>query len=52
MPRITEAQRLQDFFWKLENLIPNPGKEWAKSAKPCKYLKMLEERKKENGREV
>jgi len=44
MPRITEAQRLQDYFWKLEKLIPNPGPNWARSAKPCKYAKILEER--------
>jgi hypothetical protein len=53
MPRITDAQRLQDYFWKLEKLIPNPGPNWARSAKPCKYAKVLEERKRllELGRE-
>ena len=45
MPRITEAQRLQDYFWQLEKLIPNPGPNWARSAKPCKYARILEERK-------
>ena len=45
MARITEEQRLQDYFWKLETMIPNPGPNWARSAKPCKYAKILEERK-------
>ena len=53
MPRITEAQRLEDYFAKLERLIPNPGANWARSAKPCKYAKILKERKRllELGRE-
>jgi hypothetical protein len=42
----TEHQRLLDFFWKLESLIPNPPKDWAKSAKPCKWDKILKEQKK------
>ena len=46
MPRITETQRLEDYFAKLERLIPNPGTNWGRSAKPCKYAKLLEERKK------
>jgi hypothetical protein len=29
----------------LARMIPNPGRDWAKSAAPCKYLKLLEERK-------
>jgi hypothetical protein len=44
--RYSEQQRLEDYFWKLESLIPNPGKDWAKSAKPCKWKKLLEERAK------
>lgn len=45
MARITEAQRLENYFAKLESLIPNPGTNWARSAKPCKYAKILKERK-------
>lgn len=41
----TETERLEDYFCKLESLIPNPGEDWAKSAKECKYLKMLKDRK-------
>jgi hypothetical protein len=41
----TDQQRLNDYFWKLEQLIPNPYKDWAKSARPCKWDRMLKERK-------
>jgi hypothetical protein len=41
----TVAQRLQDYFRQLEQLIPNPPKDWAKTAKECKWAKILEERK-------
>jgi hypothetical protein len=44
--RYSEEQRLLDYFWKLESLIPNPPKDWAKSAKSCKWQKILDERKK------
>jgi hypothetical protein len=44
--RYTDEQRLQDYFWKLESLIPNPGPNWAKSAKPCKWKKILDEKAK------
>jgi hypothetical protein len=40
----TEAERLQNYFWELESKIPNPGKDWARSAKECKWLKILKER--------
>jgi hypothetical protein len=40
----TEAERLQNYFWELETKIPNPGKDWARSAKECKWLKILKER--------
>jgi hypothetical protein len=43
--RLTEADRLQKYFWDLEKLIPNPPKNWAVNSKPCKWLKLLEERK-------
>ena len=41
----TEQERLEEYFWKLERLIPNPPKDWAKSARPCRWAKILEERK-------
>ena len=43
--RPTEQERLQEYFWQLERLIPNPPKDWAKSARPCKWAKLLEEKK-------
>jgi hypothetical protein len=43
--RLTEADRLQKYFWDLEKLIPNPPKNWAVNSKPCKWFKLLEERK-------
>jgi hypothetical protein len=43
--QLTEADRLQKYFWDLEKLIPNPPKNWAVNSKPCKWLKILEERK-------
>ena len=41
----TDAERLERYFMELQRVIPNPGRDWAKTAKPCKYLKLLEERK-------
>jgi hypothetical protein len=41
----TEAERLEQYFMDLARVIPNPGRDWAKSAVPCKYLKLLKERK-------
>lgn len=41
----TEQERLQEYFWQLERLIPNPPRDWAKSARPCKWAKMLKEKK-------
>jgi len=44
--RLTEEDRLQKYFWDLEKLIPNPPANWAVNAKPCKWAKILAERKK------
>jgi len=41
----TEQERLEEYFWQLERLIPNPPKDWAKSARPCRWAKILEERR-------
>jgi hypothetical protein len=41
----TEQERLEKYFWQLEQLIPNPLRDWAKSARPCKWAKILEEKK-------
>lgn len=43
-----ELERLQKYFDELERLMPNPLEEWDKDLKPCKWLKMLEERKQKN----
>lgn len=42
----TDQQRLEEYFWQLERLIPNPPRDWAKSARPCKWLKMIKEKEK------
>jgi hypothetical protein len=41
----TEQERLQEYFWQLERLIPNPPRDWAKSARSCKWAKIIEENK-------
>jgi hypothetical protein len=46
--RLTEADRLQKYFWDLEKLIPEPPRNWAVNAKECKWAKILEERKKDS----
>jgi hypothetical protein len=46
---LTEAERLEAYFWQLQSMMPNPPKDWAKTAKPCKWAKILEERKQNNG---
>jgi hypothetical protein len=43
--RLTEADRLQKYFWELERLIPNPPANWAVNAKECKWDKILKEKK-------
>jgi hypothetical protein len=48
---LSDADRLERYFTELHRIMPNPGRDWAKSAKPCKYLKLLEERKNNNGRQ-
>jgi hypothetical protein len=41
----TEQERLEEFFRQLEYLIPNPPRDWAKAVRPCKWAKILEEKK-------
>ena len=43
--RITEEDRLLKYFAQLERLMPNPPANWAVNAKPCKWAKILKERK-------
>jgi hypothetical protein len=43
--RLSEADRLQKYFWDLEKVIPNPPANWAVNAKECKWAKILKERK-------
>jgi len=42
---LSEADRLQKYFWDLEKLIPNPPANWAVNTKECKWAKILKERK-------
>jgi hypothetical protein len=44
----SNEDRLQDYFWKLETLIPNPYKDWAKVARPCKWERIIKERRKKD----
>jgi hypothetical protein len=48
MTHSSDEDRLQDYFWKLETLIPNPYKDWAKSVRPCKWDRILKERQNKN----
>ena len=41
-------EALDKFFWELEAKLPNPPANWEKAAKPCKWSKILEERKKKD----
>jgi hypothetical protein len=48
----SNEERLQDYFWKLETLIPNPYKDWAKAVRPCKWERIIKERQKKDGGSV
>jgi hypothetical protein len=41
----TEQQRLEEYFWKLEGMIPMPPNNWAANVKPYKWDKILKEQK-------
>jgi hypothetical protein len=41
----TEKERLEKYFYQLSKLIPEPPRNWAVNAKPCKWAKILEDRK-------
>jgi hypothetical protein len=43
---LTDQDRLEEYFWQLESLIPNPPRDWAKAAKPCRWDKILKEKEK------
>jgi hypothetical protein len=44
----SDEERLQDYFWKLEELIPNPYRDWAKCVRPCKWERIIKERQKKD----
>jgi hypothetical protein len=44
----SDEERLQDYFWKLEELIPNPYRGWGKCVRPCKWERIIKERQKKN----
>lgn len=44
-----EEERLKEYFWQLEKLIPNPPRGWEQNIKPCKWLKLIEERNQNYG---
>jgi hypothetical protein len=41
----SDEERLAVYFRQLNRLIPEPPRNWAVNAKPCKWAKILEERK-------
>jgi hypothetical protein len=41
----TDKERLEEYFYKLRSVIPEPPRNWAVNAQPCKWAKILEERK-------
>jgi hypothetical protein len=44
----SDEDRLQDYFWKLEKLIPNPYRDWGKCVRPCKWQRIIKERQKKD----
>jgi hypothetical protein len=44
----SDEDRLQDYFWKLEKLIPNPYMDWGKCVRPCKWQRIIKERQKKD----
>ena len=43
---VTEAERLEQYFYQLAKQIPEPPKNWAVNAKECRWAKILQEKKK------
>lgn len=41
----TDEERLERYLDELRRWIPNPPANWAVNAKPCRWAKILEERK-------
>ena len=44
-----EEERLKEYFWKLEGMIPNPPRGWEQNMLPCKWAKILKERQESQG---
>jgi hypothetical protein len=44
----SDEQRLQDYLWNLEKVIPNPDKDWETFVRPCKWQRIIKERQKKN----
>jgi hypothetical protein len=36
----SDEDRLQDYPWNLEKIIPNPDKGWEEGVRPCKWKKL------------
>ena len=41
----TNEERLKALMQKLETMFPMPPEDWKEKAKPCKYQKILDERR-------
>lgn len=44
----SDEDRLHDYLWNLEKIIPNPDKGWAKGVRPCKWERIIKERQKKD----
>jgi hypothetical protein len=44
----SDEDRLQDYLWNLEKIIPNPDKGWEEGVRPCKWDRILKERQNKN----
>jgi hypothetical protein len=44
----SDEQRLQDYLWNLEKVIPNADKDWETFVRPCKWQRIIKERQKKD----
>jgi hypothetical protein len=42
---LTDEERLEKYFEELRRWMPPPPADWAVNAKPCRWAKILEEKK-------
>ena len=44
----SDEDRLNDYLWNLEKIIPNPDKGWEEGVRPCKWQRIIKERQKKD----